>query len=79
MSIALDTPAFEICSPSGGSIKIWANGRTEGFEEHFENGWFIRNRIPLLIAQAQLRGQEAIHLADQSAAPGPAQPAEETA
>lgn len=70
-TLQTDRPVFEICHIDGGSIKIWANGRTEGLEQLFERGWFIKNRIPLLIGQARRLGQAEAPQAGSVAAPAP--------
>lgn len=47
-----DKPAFEVINPqTGEAFRIWADGRTEGFEKY--GATLIVNRIPQMIARQQ--------------------------
>lgn len=47
-----DAPAFEVINPyTGEAFRIWADGRTEGFEKY--GATLIINRIPVMIAQGE--------------------------
>lgn len=46
-----DPPAFEVTDLAGKSFRIWADGRTEGFEDMQPR--IVFNRIPALLAKAR--------------------------